>query len=382
MPLNKQVKFQRKRLTQTRHRRMWTMSHLAELVGITPQAISSFERGDSVPKPETLRELARQLDVPEFLFTTPLRENEEQLRSIISFRSLAASSSKARNQAKVYLQWSSSLLALASNHVEIPPVNIPDFGIEDFSNLTDDDIEVLAERTRRHFGLGDGPISDLTLLLENNGVSISYVPLTAGIDGLCAYFSDRPYVLVNRKFKAVRRRFDLSHELGHLIMHRFVSDEDVQQKELFKKIEADAHRFAGAFLLPEKSFAQEVYGIDIESLKNLKERWKVSIQGIIMRLHNINMISDHQKARLFQRVSVLGMRKNEVLDDVIPVENSRLFQRIFEFLEKSNVLPITNIVDESKFPTEFIRWATNFTEDELSPRQSNNVVNFIRKGEL
>ena len=375
MPKNKLVEFQKERLTQARYHRAWNMAELAEATGLTRQAVSSYERGESSPSPEKLRELADKLNVPESFFTVPVRNLENKKNSISTFRSLASSTAKARNQTETYNTWMVSIAAFVSDYVELPKVDLPEYQIDDYMQINDSFIETIAEKTRKHFSLGNGPISDLTLLLENKGVLVSYVPLAKGIDGMCSWYGDRPSIVISSKFKAVRRRFDLCHELGHLLMHKLVPEEEQKNnKEVLKKIEHDAHRFASAFLMPASSFAQEVYGIDIESLKSLKLRWGVSIQAIVMRLHDLQIISEHQKTRLFQKIAYSGMRKKEPYDDVIPVEKAKLMQRVFEFLNEKQVLPLHEVPWKLKFPQFVIEWATNFTSEEFQSIKPDNVI--------
>ena len=371
---NKLARFQPHRLRQARHRKRLTMTDVANLIGVSPQMVSVYERGESEPSPKKLRELAKRLDIPERFLTLPVSEFEQSRSSIFSYRTLASSTRKARHQAEAYFELKAYLLSLAIKHVELPPVVLPQFDIADYMALDPDWIEDIAEKTRRFFNLGDGPISDVTLLLENHGVAVSYVSLHDGMDGVCTWFDDRPMILINRRFTCVRRRFDLAHELAHLILHRNAPDEEQQKREVLKKMETDAHRFASAFLMPEKTISEEVYGIDIPSLTQVKKRWKVSIAAIIYRLHDLKIISEHQKQRLFQRLSAGGMRKKEPLDDELAVEDSLLIRRIFEFLDQNKVLRLDELLATTRLPQDFIEWVTGFSESVLLSTPPNNVI--------
>ena len=371
---NKRANFQKRRLTQARYRKLFTMADVADHIGVTRQMVSAYERGDSEPSPEKIRELAKCLDVSEQFFTLPIRELEDARSSIFTYRTLASSSGKSRNQAEAYFEWKAHLLAFASDFIELPTVNLPEFTFPDYMTASPSLIEELADKTRRAFDLGDGPISDLTLLLENKGVAISYVGLHDGMDGVSAWYKDRPMILINERFPCARRRFDLAHELGHLVLHKWVPEEEHSKQGVLKKMESDAHRFASAFLMPEKTFTQEVYGIDIPALIQLKERWKVSIQAMIYRLCDLHIISEHQKQRLFQRISGAGMRKREPLDDSLAVESSRLMRRIFEFLDQNKVLRIEEILQKIALPPQFLEWVTTLPISVLIPRIDDNVI--------
>lgn len=375
---NKRANFQKRRLTQARYRKLLTMTDVADFIGVTRQMVSAYERGDSEPSPEKIRELAKHLDVAEQFFTLPIRNLECSRSSIFTYRTLASSAGKARNQAEAFFEWTVHLLSLSAEYIELPSVNIPEFVIPDYMDADPGLIEELAERTRRAFDLGDGPISDLTLLLENKGAAVSYVGLYEGMDGVSAWYNNRPVVLINHRFPCVRRRFDLAHELGHLVLHKWVPEEEQSKHGVLKKMESDAHRFASAFLMPEKTFTQEVYGIDLPALRQLKERWRVSMQAIIFRLCDLQIISEHQKQRLFQRLSGAGMRKREPLDNSLPVENARLLRRIFELLHQNKILRFDEIMTKVCLPQQFLEWVTGFPASTLLPCQPDNVITLKR----
>src|SRR6185503_16806940 len=103
---------------------------------------------------------------------------------------------------------------------------------------------------------GDGAISDVTLLLENHGVIISATSMwSEALDAFSRWLDDRPYVVLEgMAASASRTRMNLGHELAHLVLHRDVSAKVLEDKAAFKRIEEQAWRFAGAFLLPAEAF--------------------------------------------------------------------------------------------------------------------------------
>lgn len=373
--------FQPKRLTQARRAKKLAMAELADRVDITRQAISSFENGLSKPSVKTLRELCEWLNVSEAYFFTPLRASEEKRESIINFRTLKASKKKSRAQAAVYLEWLASTYDFAAGYVSLPPVSLPNIEVDDFKTLTGLDIEKIAEDTRRFFGLGDGPIVNLCKLLENKGVSIGYLPLEEGMDGLSAWFNGRPVTVINNKAYHARSRFDLAHELFHIIAHRSVTEEELQDKEILNIVESQAHRFAGAFLAPYKTFLKEVYSVDYDSLIELKKRWGISAQAIVMRLNILQVITDSQKIRFFSKMNIEGQRRKEKLDGETRPERSELLKRIAEFLSENNILYLNEFSPRTGIPEWFVEMASGIKKVE-NAEFTNNVVafdHFMRK---
>jgi Zn-dependent peptidase ImmA (M78 family)/transcriptional regulator with XRE-family HTH domain len=380
MAIKRLVEFAPIRLTQARLAKGWMMSELALRMKppLTRQAISSFEKGTSNPSPETLRALANELDVSPSFLTLPLRsrESDDALESAITFRTLSSSTKRAREQAGVYLKWLAGLGQFIEQYVDMPDVTLPDFAIDDFESLSDDKISDIADQCRKLFGLGDGPISDLTLLLENKGVFIGYVNLAAGMDGISAWIDGRPVILISEKAYAARARFDMAHELAHLILHKSLTNEELEAKGLLATIERQAQRFASCFLMPESTIASEIYGIDEQSLIATKKRWGVSMQDILMRLHDIGLISDHQKTRAFQIISAKGQRKKEPLDGITERERGRLLKKAVEFLNENNVLSYSEFFDKAKYPACILEAVTGIQN---AVAAATNVIAFRLK---
>jgi Zn-dependent peptidase ImmA (M78 family)/transcriptional regulator with XRE-family HTH domain len=372
------AEFQPLRLRQARRGCKMSMATLAERIGVTRQAVSAYESGANAPASDVLRRLAAELGVQAAFFTAPLYDSENQRQSVINFRSLRASTLRAREQAKTYMEWTAGLTSFLSKYVVLPAAHLPTFEIPDFGQLDDVKIEELAEETRRFFGLGDGPISDLTLLLENKGVTVGYVPLETGMDGLSGWFARCPYILINSTAFHARARYDLAHELAHLVIHRGLTDEEFCQRGVLNLVEDQANKFAAAFLLPAKTFVPEVYSVDMESLISLKRRWGVSVQAIIMRLNSLQLISDQQKMRLFKFIGMRGMRRKEPLDGEIPREKSRLFVRVATLLDENKTLFREEFAIRTMLPVDFIKKLADIPEPERDSHlaSGSNVINF------
>ncbi len=342
------------RLTQARKANKLNMTELAERMGLTRQAISQFEGLAAAPSAATVFRLAKELNVAESFFSKPVTTLEREKESAPSFRSMASATAKSRVQAETFLEFSVLLCSELFKYIEVVPPRLPGFTIPNFADLTHAEIEKIAEETRRFFEIGDGPISNLTLLLENRGVIIVKARIDARLEGLSQWYGGRPFVLLDNNEFCARSRYSLAHELGHLILHRGLSEQDLTNKALLRKIEDQADYYAGCFLLPEASFSSEFYGADWDSLVRLKSRWLVSIAAIVMRLHNLHLISAHQKTRLFQLINVRKARRVEPLDRDLPVEKPRLFQKTAELLAKHKLLRLTDWPAKVGLPADLL----------------------------
>lgn len=70
-----------------------------------------------------------------------------------------------------------------------------------------------------------------------------------------------------------RIRFDLAHELGHILLHPWSESLEMITREEFKMREKQANMFAGAFLLPADAFRKDVqtYPTDLKYYLWLKK---------------------------------------------------------------------------------------------------------------
>lgn len=104
--------------------------------------------------------------------------------------------------------------------------------------------------------MGDGPIANLTKLLKNKGIVISRLSSGEKVDAFSFWESDRLIVVLDRSKTAVRMRFSLAYELGHLIMHRTVENDYLEDKKIFDIVESQADYFASCFLMPSNTFGR------------------------------------------------------------------------------------------------------------------------------
>lgn len=326
------------RLTEARLAACFTQTELAARVGVSRQAISSYESGEKSPEPLVLHRLAAELSQPVNFFTKT--EHLAFGRKSANFFRKKGADTKRRNQAcEVYSRWLSSSVYAFDHVANFPKVDLPSYEPEGAKAeaYSAEEIERHAESTRRHFGLGLGPISNMIRLLETKGIFICRLELPkTSIEAFSFWSGDRPFIfLASDKKSAVRRRFDVAHELAHLCLHKWVGEEELEDPARLKQIEAEADHFAGAFLLPRKSFPNEIYSARVEALVNLKPRWKVAIQAMIYRCKELGLFDDAQIVNMYKQISYKKWRTVEPLDDgpaAISFEEPLLLRRIAELV--------------------------------------------------
>ena len=108
---------------------------------------------------------------------------------------------------------------------------------------------------------------------------------------------------------ACRSRFDAAHELGHLILHQKVKRSAIANPVGHQLLEKQANRFAGAFLLPEESFATDFYSSTLDALRIVKEKWLVSIAMILYRAQELEFIPIEQAKKTMDGIFSPAMEK-------------------------------------------------------------------------
>lgn len=322
------------RLREAREARGISASSLAELIGVSRQVVSQYETTGISPSPTTLYRIAATLNLPLGFFSMPARDYHG---STIFFRSMSAVTKVARVKAASRLTWLYDIVQYLQKYLELPAMNVPfDLARADFTSISQQHIEEIALETRRYWKLGNGPISNVTWLLENHGVIVARAPLEEErLDALSSRLGsdNRPYVFLTAdKESAARSRFDLAHELGHVLLHDGVDQRHLQNTSEFKLIEEQAYAFASALLMPAPSFMAALHTPTLEAMRSIKSSWGVSIGAMIMRAKDLGLITDDHAQKLWISRARRGWSTQEPLDDTLPPERPRVLRLSVQML--------------------------------------------------
>lgn len=240
------------------------------------------------------------------------------------------------------MEWTQEVAMKLGEFANYPAVNIPKRDFTDPDQISAADIEQAAQECRNLWRLGRSPVQDLALAVESAGVILVREETEiSSIEGLSSWSDvlQRPIILLSAdKANAFRSRFDLAHELAHIVLHKHIPG--ATERERYKQIEKQAHQFAGAFLLPAETFAADIQvPVTLDSLLILKQRWGVSVATMLMRLEALGIIDADDKLSLFKRRSARWGAKSEPGDDKREPEQPRLLRRTIELIISSGVMP-------------------------------------------
>ncbi len=310
------------RLKMARRKAMLSQRELAKKVGVSAQAISKYERGLDMPSSGVLLRLAKALGVKVAYFF-----REVSVRSIVpAYRKRARLRSKEKNAIVAEIRdWLERYLAIENLHSmeqQYPP--LPEYNVSSWNA-----IEEVAIKLRNECSLGLAPIENLTELLEDRGIKVGLIEGHEGFDG-CTFLANGkiPVIVVRKGLPGDRQRFDLAHELGHLVL------------EVADNIDAEkaAYRFAGAFLVPEPVVYHELgekrKSLNLYELHLLKHKYGLSMQGWIYRAKDLGIISKTVADYLFKRFRQKGWHRREPGDQIPPEKPKRMERLILRALEE------------------------------------------------
>ena len=278
--------------------RKYTQGEVAELSGISQSAYSKIEKGLLAASEAQVAKLAAALHFPpEFFYQnadispalTPFyRRTNTTLRDIET----------AEAEGNLYRLFLDKLLD--NDNLVYEPISYQQEVDDNYS------AEDIARECRRIFGIPNGPIHNLTGVLEDNGFFIIHRELPKGIDGFTLLPSRSAKVnyiiILNKDYPGERMRFSLAHELGHIIMHT----------KLGPNMEEEANQFASELLMPKAEiFPYLSRARSLYDYLPIKKIWGVSIQALLHRAKTLKIITETQYKSFNVRISQLGYRQKE-----------------------------------------------------------------------
>jgi len=159
-------------------------------------------------------------------------------------------------------------------------------------------------------------------LLEDHGIKVGLVNGHDEFDA-CTIWANQtiPVIVIKRDIAGDRQRFNLAHELGHLVLE---PGSEVDEEKA-------AYRFAGAFLVPEPKVRFELGAhrdiLNLYELHPLKHKYGLSMQGWIYRARDLGVLSESTVRRLFVQFRRGGWHRKEP-GDQLPPEEPRRMQRL------------------------------------------------------
>jgi Zn-dependent peptidase ImmA (M78 family) len=227
-------------------------------------------------------------------------------------------------------------------------------------------IERAADALRDHWGLGRGPIRDLSSIMELHGIVLIREKVSCpDMDAVSCWQNGRPYVLFAAEVTSgPRGAYNLAHELAHVLLHSAV---EVSLDNL-NIIEDQADRFAGAFLLPQETFSREVLGTSLDHFIFLKEKWGVAISAMGYRCKDLGLMSANQYGYVVRQLNMKKIRKHEPLDDRFQVSPPTILGESVKMLIDEGVQTKSQVEEALALNVSDIESLCGLPEDFLGSR--------------
>lgn len=296
-------------LQRLRHARGLSQDKLAQAAGISRVAYINIERHQSEPRVETLRALARalQVRVPELLVQAPTLKR-------VRFRSLK----RLKRREQVLVEVGQKLRDFVELENQLEAAGRKDFDLlrAVAAKARPKGIPAVAAAMRSHFGLTEHePVHDICGLLEHQGIKVLSVDIaTDAFLGLSVSEEDGgPAVVVNiwNRLPVEHWIFSAAHELAHLLLHlqAYQVDEELADNEE----ERDADVFASHFLMPDAVFRREwedTVGLPLfDRVLKVKRVFRVSWRTVLFRLAE-GMPDPNQRKRLWIHFAKAYQQRN------------------------------------------------------------------------
>lgn len=269
------------RIRQARLAQGITMRELGNRVGVSAAAISKYESGKDVPRPSAMIKLARELRVRSEFFTRKVAVSLVRP----AFREDRLLSARMREAVMARIQNDLEKYEIVESLY--PEGRRPEFKVSIGAIETIEDAESAAEELRNAWGMGSGPISDLTGHLEAHGVRVLCLRGIPKFDGFSCWMDPHtPVIAYSTEIPGDRQRFSMAHELAHLAL------------ELAEGMDAEkvANRFAGALLVPRMALLGELgqtrLHLSVEELSILKRKYGLSMQSICRRAFETGIVKE------------------------------------------------------------------------------------------
>jgi Zn-dependent peptidase ImmA (M78 family)/DNA-binding XRE family transcriptional regulator len=299
-----------------RESRGYNQYEFAELAGLSAAHLSKMEQGLVEIYEEYIDTFADKLSYPKSFFY----QEYALIQPILNHRRRIVVAQKLLTQidAQINIFCMHIIQMLGGKQLNSKP--LPSFDIAQFETPYG-----CAKELRNYWKLKDLVIDNMMVLIESHGIII--VSFNFGTDRVDSRTVILPcgqaVIFVNKLLLGDRLRFTLAFELGHIIMHLGIAP------ILSRDISSEANKFAAEFLMPETAIRKDMKdGLSYDVLGELKLKYGVSMQSLVYRADDLEIITDNQKRYLIQQFNALKIRKREPQEYDVQKEQPNLLRNL------------------------------------------------------
>lgn len=292
------------RIRNSRVHKGLSMQEVADTIGVSKQMINKYEQGKSMPTSDKLIALSKLFQQKiDYFFRKP-----EVTIGEISFRKKSKFGAKKVNALKEEIRIQIENYLFIENICDVS--NAYENPLQQNSIVNEQQVKESAKQLRNHWNIGQDAIHNIIDLLEDNHIKVIEVDdETGSFDGLATIIDGKYHIIVIAKAMPIeRKRFTLLHELGHLLLP--IGSFEEKQQEKFCNV------FASEMLLSESNvineFGKSRSRISSEELKNIQEKYGISISAIVYKLGETRIMSQERVKKFYQRLNSEPNLKQDV----------------------------------------------------------------------
>jgi len=288
-----------RKLQNLRKARGLTQQEVADRLAIARTTLTAIEKGERLIRPDEIMDLSKLYNEQ---VNRLLRQDVNAEPFIVQFRAALAQTNESNLEISIqqfqklcedyhYLEQLTS--------TPIPRKYPPEYIIKNLDPVRR--AEDISSLERNRLGLGDGVITNLKSMLENEiGIRIFGMPLPSKIAGLFAFTEQLgACIATNTKHPKDRQLMSSIHEYAHFLTTRSKADIVLLRTNLrMSAIERFADAFARFFLMPSSDLQRRFH--EIKNLKDsnitaadllaLADFYSVSFQALILRLEELRLL--------------------------------------------------------------------------------------------
>ncbi|CCH57630.1 helix-turn-helix domain protein (plasmid) [Fibrisoma limi BUZ 3] len=320
------------RLKQARLLAKLSLRELAERMNnaVSYVAIKKYEDAKSLPDESVIVALANALSVkPDYFF----KASAVELTNV-----------EFRRKAKLGVKEINSIKEIVKDHLERY------FEVEEILQIErsfqnplaknaitkPEEVEDRVLALLKSWHLGYNPIPNVIETLEEKGIKVIEIEAPNEFDGLSTYVNGVPVIVLNKNYGSERKRFTALHELAHLLL---LFPENTEHRI----VEKCCHRFASAMLIP-RPVMYELLGkvrvhITLAELIMIKEQYGISVQAIMHRANDLNIVNDYIYKGFCIRMA--KNKKEEGLGKYLGVEKSYRFRQLVYRIAVEELVSLT-----------------------------------------
>ena len=284
---------------------------IAEKLDVTKPSAWRLENETSNISKEVVEKLSDLLHYPDTFFY----QKGEVLPLALSYRKRNNVASKIMTQIEANINIARLNIETLASVMKIGEVKLPVLDVVKYGTPQE-----CAKQLRKLWKIEKGVIENLSELNEANKIILLNLDFkTERVDGRCILLNDaQPIIVTNKTLLGDRQRFTLAYQLGHLVMHLYT------EPKHDRDLSHEANVFAAEFLMPEKDIYKDLHDLSLPKLGDLKRKWKVSMQSLMYRASDLELITDNQKRYLTQQFNQQKIRRREPKELDIKIEPYKL----------------------------------------------------------